>query len=89
MLNELSFKIYGAYLKAKSKFEKFCEEEAGMETMEVVILVAVAVIIAGLLIEVLTKNFSGNNQGLIGYIFDKIRQRVDDLFSGNTTGTGP
>jgi len=73
--------LVALFVKAQLELMKLEREEDGLETVETVILVAVAVIVAGLLINILTKNFGGNNQGVIGYFFDKIKTKFDSFFT--------
>lgn len=80
MINKAVYAMYSAYLNAMSKLERFGDEEDGMETIETVILIAVAVIIAGVLINILTKDFNGSGKGLIAYIFSKIAEKLNALF---------
>ena len=81
-MQKVQDKMIQAYLKARAEMLALENEEDGLETVETVILVAVAVIIAGLLVNILTKNFGGNDQGLIGYFFKKIQETFDGLFGG-------
>lgn len=80
MLNRMRLAIIRSYIDAKMKMDRLCKEEDGMETLETVILIVVAVVVAGLLIEVLTKSFGGNEQGFIGYLFGLIQEKVEALF---------
>jgi len=85
-MRELSAKLYSNYLfakeKAKSKLEEMMSSEDGMEVIEVVILVAVALLVVGLVVDFLTKGTGvfqtegGEDVGLIGFLFDKIRAAV-------------
>lgn len=84
MINKAVLAVYGAYLTAMSKLRSFEDEEDGMETIETVILIAVAVIIAGVIVNVLTKDFNGSDKGLIGYVFSKIAEKLEALFSSGT-----
>lgn len=81
MLERTFAKAYGAYLKAKMKMVHMMQEEDGMETLEAVIMVAVAVILVGFIVNFLTRNgfqdSSGADVGLIQYLFDKIKTMVE------------
>ena len=85
---------YKAKASAKAKIEKLTSGEDGMETLETIIIVAIAVVVAGFIINFLTKGQfgeEGNNQGLIGYMFSKIGNAIKDIFNVDTnvnpTGT--
>lgn len=81
MLNRIRLAIIRSYIDAKMKMDRLCKEEDGMETLETVILIVVAVVVAGLLINILTKSFGENQQGFIGYLFSLIQEQVEALFS--------
>lgn len=81
MMDKVAFAAYMAYWKFKQRVMRLGQEEDGMETIETVILIAIAVIIGVALLEILTKNFGGNDQGVIGYVFDKIKTKIDELFA--------
>lgn len=81
MLDKAMFAVYMAYWNARTKLMKLADEEDGMETIETVILIAIAVVIGVALLEILTKNFGGNDQGVIGYVFEKIKGKIDELFT--------
>ncbi len=85
MLDKMAFAVYSSYLKAKAKLMKLGQEEDGMETLETVILIAIAVVVAGIIINVLTKgNINGSEKGLIGYMFDTIANKIQTIFSGGS-----
>ena len=81
-MDKMALTAFNAYYSAKRKFEQLRDEESGMETIEAVILIAIAIIVAVLLIEFLTKQNSvfGDDEGLVGYIFHKIKDQLDDIF---------
>ena len=79
MLDKMAFAVYSSYLKAKAKLMKLGQEEDGMETLETVILIAVAVVVAGVIVNILTKGSDG--KGLIGNIFDTILEKINNLFN--------
>ena len=76
-----------AYLNFRNgmrrKFDEIASDDNGMATVEMVILIVVAVIIVGLVVNFLTKNgfespvAGKGNVGLIEYLFDKIRVALD------------
>lgn len=85
MLDKMAFAVYSSYLKAKAKLMKLGQEEDGMETLETVILIAIAVVVAGIIINVLTKGHIGNSdQGLIGYMFQTIKEKLENVFNGGS-----
>ena len=90
MVNDLSLKLYGKYCTAKNKIKSMLEEEHGMETIETVILILVAVIVAGILINFLTKEgFKRADDskpcGLVEYIFSVISDKLSKTFSGSSS----
>lgn len=76
MIQKMENALLRAFLKARLEMMKLEQEEDGMETLEVVILAAVAVIVAGLIINGLG---SGDDDGLIGHIFTSIKTKIDEL----------
>lgn len=94
-MNSIFLKLYCDYLRlkqrAKDKFDKMAKEENGMQTVEVIILVAVAVIIAAFLLNLLTKEafeVDGKKMGLIEYFFTQIKNTFDGMFnSGGSDST--
>ena len=66
-----------SYLKARMEMLSLEQEEDGMETVETVILIAVAVIVAGGILTALGKN---GNDGLIGSLFTGIKNKFGELF---------
>ncbi|HAM68800.1 MAG TPA: hypothetical protein DCP68_04210 [Ruminococcus sp.] len=82
MFDKMAIAVFSAYFqlkaKARDRIERLKEEEDGMETIEAIILIAIAVIIAGVLVNALTQKDWGDGEehGLVGYIFKKI---VDSL----------
>ncbi len=88
MFDKFAISCFSTYYKAKAKIEKLSKAEDGMETLETIILIAIAVIVAGFIINFLTKGkFGGanSNQGLIGYMFEKIGESITNIFKTNTT----
>ncbi len=74
MLDKMALSLYRAYWSAKLRLMKLGQEEDGMETLETVILIAVAVVIAGAVVGILDNN--GN--GFIKDLFDAIRTAIGD-----------
>lgn len=75
-MNKLMKMLGRKYISAKIKVEDFMKKEDGMETLETIILVVVAVAVAALIISAL----SGEG-GLINELFKKIKDQLDNLFS--------
>ena len=81
MFDKFAVSCLTTYYKAKAKFEKLGKSEDGMETIETVILIAIAVIVAGFIINFLTKGKFGNSdKGLVGYIFERVGEAIKDMF---------
>ena len=89
MLTKLCAKAYCGYWNAKNRIRQMMESEDGMETLEAVIMIAVAVILVGFIVNFLTKDgfttSTGDSCGLIQYLFDKIKVAIEDAFSAGTT----
>lgn len=91
MLQKAENALCRAFLKARLAMMKLEQEEDG-NTVETIILIAVAVIVAGALLNFLTKDgftdSSGNSVGLVGYMFDRIKSTFDGLFPNNNSTGG-
>ncbi|MBR5363260.1 MAG: hypothetical protein IK134_08065 [Oscillospiraceae bacterium] len=86
MIDKFAVSCMTTYYKAKAKFEKLCKGEDGMETLETIILIAIAVIVASFIINFLTKGkFEGSDKGLIGYMFNKIGDSIKTFFTTDTS----
>ena len=84
MIDKFAVSCMTTYYKAKGKITKLCKAEDGMETIETVILIAIAVIVAGFVVNFLTRGQfgeEGNNQGLIGYIFRRVGTAITGMFT--------
>lgn len=85
MLERIACSLYCGYWKTKLKIKKVLESEDGMETLEAVIMIAVAVILVGFIINFLTKDgfelSDGSSGGLIQYLFDKIKTAIEGAFA--------
>lgn len=81
MFDKMALAVFGAYYKAKAKLVSLSKEEDGMETIETVILIAIAVIIAGVLLNFLTGE--DGKGGIISQIFKKITDAVTKMFSSH------
>ena len=83
MFDKFAITCISTYAKAKAKVEKLCKAEDGMETIETVILIAIAVIVAGFIINFLTRGqFGDSDQGLVGYIFSRVGEAITGMFGG-------
>ena len=87
MFDKAGIAVCRTYLRAKAKFEKMLKAEDGMETMEAIIMIVVAVILVGFIVNFLTKSGfddptkPGNKVGLVQYIFGNISVKLKDTFS--------
>jgi len=68
--------LIGLFVKVQLELMKLEQEEDGMEMLEAIILMVVAVAIAAVIINAL----GDENGGLIGTIWTKISDKLDDLF---------
>ena len=78
MLDKVMFSLYRAYFNAKVKLMSLANEEDGMQTVEAIVLIVVAIVIAGGIIEVLTKGGDGGH-GIIGELFESIKKKILDM----------
>ena len=86
MFDKFAVSCITTYYKTKAKIEKIGKGEDGMETLETIILIGIAVILAGFIINFLTKGkFEGTDNGLIGYMFEKIGKSISEIFNTDTT----
>lgn len=70
------------YLQLKNKADRFMEEEDGMEVLQAVILVAIALVVAAALLAIIGKNA---DDGLLGEIHKKIDSEFSGLFSSTSS----
>ena len=88
MLEKLERGYIRLRLGMKKRFEEFKSDERGMATVEMVILIVVAVLIIGVVVNFLTRNgfeTPEGNKGLIGYLFYKMRTSLTNTFSNAET----
>lgn len=68
----------------KKRFAEFKSDERGMATVEMVILIVIAVLIVGVVVNLLTdggfQDSAGNDCGLIKYLFDKMKTSLTGTF---------
>ena len=87
MFDKFAVSCMTNFYKAKAKLQKITSGEDGMETLETIIIIAIAVIVAGFIINFLTRGHFGdpeNEQGLIGFLFDQIGDAITGICEGNT-----
>lgn len=81
MIDKISAFFYMMYLKADLAVKKMKSEEDGMETVQAIILVAIAVVLGVFIVDILTKGkFGDSKNGLVGYVFNEIQKKIDDIF---------
>lgn len=73
-----------AYLKARMEMLRLENEEDGLETVETVILVAVAVVVAVCIYQALTGGTQTGDDGLIGSIFDNVEDKIEQIFGASS-----
>ena len=78
MMESLNRASTRAYFKIKQKYEEFMQNEDGLETVETVILVVVAIVIALGVINVLTGD--DGKSGIISRIGELIIKKISDAF---------
>ena len=95
MLDKIGFAGYRAYLKAQKKLNDLKNREDGMETLETIILVAVAIVVAVLIVNFLTRNGfhtinmengeeTNEETGVIGYIFSMLKYKLSTIFNAES-----
>lgn len=78
-MNKLMQALNKKYIAARIKMDEFMKKEDGMETLETVVLIVVAVIVAALIINALS-----GDDGLVKVLFQKIEDQLDTLFNNQT-----
>lgn len=69
------------YLQLKNKADRFMEEEDGMEVLQAVILVAIALVVAAALMAIIGgKDYKTNEESLLGKIYKQITKAFNDIF---------
>lgn len=70
------------YLQLKNKADRFMEEEDGMEVLQAVILVAIALVVAAALVKIVGGNdYETNEKSLLGKIYKQIDSAFNKVFS--------
>lgn len=77
MLAKIEFATYMTYWKIRRRLMEMANEEDGMETLETILIVALAIIVLGVILDKLTNK----ENGLIKTIFDKISTEFTNLFN--------
>lgn len=80
MLDKVMFSLYRAYFNAKVKLMSLANEEDGMQTVEAIILVVVAIVVAGAIINVLTGK--DGQPGIISQLFTNIMDKITTMLNG-------
>lgn len=81
MLAKIEFATYMTYWKIRRRLMEMSNEEDGMETLETVILIGVAVIIAFIIYNVLTGGDAQKGEkGMIGKLFSAIDKSIQKIF---------
>ncbi|MCQ2408761.1 MAG: hypothetical protein MJ065_09595 [Oscillospiraceae bacterium] len=75
MIDKAAVTVLAAYYTMKAKVQKLMSDEDGMETVQAVILIVVAVAVALVLLEILTKG-GDSDHGLIGDLVEKIKEKL-------------
>ena len=78
MLDRVAIAMCTVYLNAKAKLMKLANEEDGMETLEAVVLIVIAVILAGLVLNFLTGR--DGEDGIIQRLFHSITEKLGQFF---------
>ena len=84
MLEKLEMAYIRFRLGMKKRYAEFKSDERGMATVEMVILIVIAVLIVGVVVNMLTsggfEKENGDPCGLIGYLFDKMKSSLMGTF---------
>ncbi len=77
-MEKMILALHKGYCKAKLRMMQLAKEEDGMETLETVILIAVAVLVAGVIVTFLV---GGNGEdGFVQELFNSIKQKINETF---------
>ncbi len=86
MFEKMTLATMTTYYKAKAKLAKLRSDESGMETIETVLLIAVAVVVALVILNALTGG--SNGQGIVQRFFTKLEESIGSIFD-TTPGATP
>ena len=87
MFEKMTLATMTTYYKAKAKLAKLRSDESGMETIETVLLIAVAVVVALVILNALTGG--EGQQGIVQRFFTKLEQSITDIFDTTPAGATP
>lgn len=76
MVKKMNVFMLRNYLRLRNKIEGFMEAEDGMEVLQSVILIAIAVVVAGVVMSILGKD---DKSGLVKDIFDAIKDQLSGI----------
>lgn len=76
MMDKIADTLVLAMLMARMKLNRFKDDESGMETLEVVILIAIAVVIAGVIIAIV----GNKDDGFLSRIFKSLEDAITGIF---------
>lgn len=79
MMEKAFESLYRAYLTAKFRVMRFMQEEEGNEMVNTIILVAIGVIIAAVIVNLVTGDGHDGKSGLIHDIFEAIKDKLSEL----------
>lgn len=80
MMEKAFASLYRTYLTAKFRMMRFMQEEEGNDMVNTIIIVAISVIIAGILVTVLLGQNKDGKGGIIGSIFETIKEKLKSIF---------
>ena len=76
MIDKAAVTVLAAYYTMKAKVQKLMSDEDGMETVQAIILIVVAVAIAAVLLTLILGKDHDGNGGLIADIFKDIKDKL-------------
>lgn len=77
MKEKMNVAMMRNYLRIRNKIDGFMKEEDGMEVLQTVILIAIAVIVAGALITFLGSG--EGDDGIVSKLFTSIKEKLKPL----------
>ena len=81
-MKKLIRKLDSKIIAARIRFDELMSKEDGMQTLEMVLLIIVGIIVAGLVVELLTGK--DGNGGLIRKLFNAIEKKLSNSGLGIT-----
>lgn len=85
MFEKMTLATMTTYYKAKAKLAKLRSDESGMETIETVLLIAVAVVVALVILNALTD--TDGNTGIVQRFFQKLEESITNIFDTKPAAT--